>query len=412
MDTGQLNARSGERIKAIKPLWAESSPTSKSTVLKWFYENLPILEDIHEPRIRGQQNNILWYTGEYDPNMEYRLVTPEKVVRPVPKYQLPVVVNHIYDLTEQRVARLSQYKPAYDCLPKNNEDSDRINARLMKTILDDVNRRNNFDFLMQAVERWCAVLGERFLGFRWNDELGDKDPKTQAPVGDVEVVLKEPFYVLYEPKMDWRKVGFIIEIDEIAHVEEVKAKYDLKDLSPDDTTSLYSFQRDDELSKLSDEVIVYRLLYKPCKQLPNGLVARICGNKVIELNSEKWPYSHGDFEYERLTDIDVPGRIFPISYYQFLIPMQHQYNKMTSMIHRSITLGAHFKWFMTKGACSIKDLGNSHTVVQVNPGMQNPTLQAFNVVPQDVFQYRSDMRSELQTLSGTQGVSHTRIDVD
>lgn len=401
MDVGQFDIQKTDGQQILPPLWAQPDFKSPKAIAKWFSNVQPNLEKLHENRIRRMNTNLGWYCNEFGTGA--RMIIGSRNVA-IPVEQLGVLVGHIYDLTEQRVSRLASYKPAFDVAPTHNEESDRITARLMKPILDAVARNNNLDFLIQEIQRWASVFGEVFAGVDWDKSMGDKDEKGNF-IGDVRIYTKEPFFVFYEPKVDWRKVSFITEIDEIIHVEEARKKFNLPELKPEGINTLYSFSVDDDGMKAADEVVVYRIIYKPSVYLPNGLVCRVIGKHVVEIQTEKYPWSHNDFPYERHTDIDVPGRVFPMSFYNYLIPMQSTYNKLTALINRNIMLTAHPKWMAQKGSVDMKALGNTAGIALYNPGAPKPELMTFNSVNQDTYTFRSDMRSEMQTVSGIQGVS-------
>lgn len=403
-DVGQFNIAKADGISAIKPIWVDDKHKSDAGIIEWFGQTLPYLEQAHEPRIRRCSYHLAWYLNELDNMNTPRFMLSNRQTMPIPLASVPVLISHLYDLTESRVSKLSLYKASFDVVPTHIDDGDRLSARLLKPCLDAVARINNFDFVIQDSERWAAIFSEVFIGTEWDEQLGDKDEKTGKPVGDVRISIKEPYWVLYEPKRDWSKVSFLIEIDEILHIEEARKKYNQPLLAPDMNTQIFGFQNSIEGAKETDEIVIYRLIYKPSKYLPDGLVVKIAGDKIVE-KSKEYPYSHNDFPYERHTDIDVPGRIFPISFYNYLIPMQHAYNKMTAMIHRNIALCSHPKWVADKGSVAMQALGNTASIAWVNPGMRQPKLEVFNSVPNDVYKFRDDMRSEMQTISGTQGIS-------
>jgi len=403
-DVGQFNNRTSEHIASICPIYAKDEFKGEKGLLKWVGQYLPVLEQIHEPRIRRMNHNLCWYLNEISSMNSPRFMLANRQVMPIPLEAVPILISHLYDLTESRVSKLSLYKASFDVVPTHIEDSDKISARLLKPCLDAIARINSLDFLIQEAERWCGVFGEVFFKTEWDENMGDRDDKG-VPVGDVRLSVKEPYWIMYEPKRDWKKVGFLLEIDDVLHLEEARLKYKMPSLEPDNTSSIYGFQNDLESTKASDELVIYKLTYKPCEGLPNGLVAKIAGNEVLEFETKKYPYSHNDFEYDRHTDIDVPGRVFPISFYNYLIPMQHAYNKMTALIHRNIVLCSHPKWIAQKGSVSLQSLGNTAGIAWYNPGTTPPRLEAYNSVPQDIYRHREDMRNEMQTISGTQGIS-------
>jgi hypothetical protein len=403
VDVGQFNIAKADGAMAIKPIWVDNKHVTDEGIIQWVGEYLPILEQIHENRIRKMNVHLCWYLNELNSMNSPRFMLANRQVMPIPLEAVPILVSHLYDLTESRVSKLSLYKASFEVVPTHIDDGDKLSARLLKPCLDSVARINNFDFVIQDAERWTAIFSEVFVGIEWDKNLGDKDEKG-TPVGDVSIRIKEPYWVLYEPKRDWRDVTFILEIDEILHIDEARKKFKKPQLQADQNTQIFGFQNSVEGAKELDEIVVYRLIYKPSEYLPDGLVVRIAGNQVV-YRADKYPYSHNDFPYERHTDIDVPGRIFPISFYNYLIPMQHAYNKMTALIHRNIALCSHPKWIADKGSVAMQALGNTASIAWVNPGMRQPKLEVYNPVSNDIYTFRNDMRSEMQTISGTQGIS-------
>ena len=400
MDVGQFDFAEQEARQSITPVWVNNNHKTKQGLLKWFAQTQPLLEKIHENRIRRMNLNLAWYLNEVSGTLGARLLLGTRVLANISADQMPVVVGHMYELTEQRVSRLSSYKPAFDVAPTHTEETDRITARLLKPCLDAVARNNNLDFLIQEIERWTAVFGECFVGVDWDAQRGDL--KNGKPIGDVTIYTKEPFWVFYEPKRHWKDVSFITEIKEIIHVDEARIKYGDSTIEPDALQTVYTFAPD--VMKGTDEVVVYRVIYKPSQFLPKGLIFEVAGNKVVFVERE-YPYSHNDFPYERHTDIDVPGRIFPMSGYNYLIPLQNTYNKLTALINRNILLTAHPKWMAQKGSVDMKTLGNTASIAWYNPGAPKPELATFNSVNADTYTFRQDMRSEMQTIYGIQGVS-------
>lgn len=371
----------------------------------WFAESLNALETFSEERITTHVNNILWYTGEYDKTAEYKLTVPGQSEKALSRKILPRIFAHLYDITEQRVSKLSRYKPTFEVVPTNTEQTDWKQARLYKICLDALARRSHMDFLMQEVERWNAVCGEVLITVRWNKNIGDRvKPGSIERVGDVEVSLKEPWTWLPEPKRHRSDVLWGIDLVEILHVEEAKKRYG-KNIKPDGKKYVYSFNSDlDE--KREDEIVVYRVIEKPSEFSPDGTEEIWIGGELIdELKSDaSYPYSHMGFDFEWYTDIDIPGRLFPLSFYQHLKPVQNVYNKLTSMMVRNATLVGHPHILMPKGAAKIEAFGNAPTAIEFS-GPVEPKIATFNSIPQDFFAFRKEVLGELSQISGIQGIS-------
>lgn len=397
-----FNANPEANAKPIDPPWVIWKKSKKERV-KWFQETRPTLELLSEPRIVTQINNLLWYTGEYDKTLEYRIVVPGRGEASVPRKIVPRIFNHLYDITEQRVSRLSRLKPSFEVVPTNRQEADRTSARLMDICLKAVARRVQMDHLMQEIERWTAVFGECLIDIVWDPYIGDKvaQGKTER-IGDVAVKIKEPWYYFPEPKRRYVDVNWMIMIDDIVHVEEARKRFNNNKIEPDGKKNIFSFNPDLE-EKREDEIVIYKVVQKPCHYSPDGGVTYFVNDEIQE-DLQNYPYSHGDFTFERHTDIDVPGRLFPISFFQHIQPIQHVYNRLTSMMVRNALLVGHPHILMPTGAAKIEAFGNGPTVISYN-GQREPKILTFNSIPQEFFQLRASVKDELGQVAGIQGVS-------
>lgn len=396
----------------LVPLWVGNVNAngefkgSKAAILKWFEKTLPALEEYYKRDILEQLNNIHWYLGEYDKTQEYRVVPQDGGEVQVSRRMLPVIFSHLTDLTEQRVSRLSRFKPSFRVMPTNNERADQENARIMEMIIKNVKRRNDDELLYMELERWNAVCGQVYLGIEWDSSLGDKkDPdRPWEREGDVSMKLIPSWRVFPWPKQKWEDVPCLITIHEVLHLEEARRKYGKPNLKSDMGTVVYSFENAGEArTKDPEEVVVYRIYYKPDRFCTTGAFITLTKDTVLDV-ADGYPYSHEDFPLERYTDVDVPGRLMSISMYQYLKPMQHQYNKMTSMINRNISMLAHPKIMMPSGACKTSAWANTPLFVEYNSATP-PQVVNFQTTNPEVYNYRNQIRSEMEQISGIQGVS-------
>lgn len=399
------------KTQPIVPPWkalkSRKKVEGKDSFLIWFEETLPILEGLSETRIETFVNNLLWYTGEYDKTLEYRIVVPGRGEAQLSRRTLPRIFNHLHDITEQRVSKLSRYKPGFEVVPTNAENNDRVVARLIKTGVEAVDRRVHFEFQMQEIERWASVFGEVFYGIEWNPNIGDRVKRGSIErVGDVDCYIKPPWTVLPEPKRSYDDVLWAIDIESIMQIDEARERFSKPKLEPDNKRNIFSFNSDVE-EKREDELAIWRVILKPCRYRPEGFIAYIANNTLLEEidgKNEKYPYSHNDFPWERHTDIDVPGRLFAQSFYQQIKPIQHVYNKLTSIITRNILLTAHPHIVMPRGAAKIEAFANAPTAIEYI-GPTEPKVLAWSSVPQEVFQFRTEVKAEIGQISGIQGVS-------
>lgn len=388
----------------IDPPWLFQKK-SKAAFSEWFQKTRPVIEKINEYRILTFGNNLLWYTGEFDRTVEYRWAVPGQRDSNIPHRILPRIFSHLTDLLERRVANLSRYKPAFECVPTNSEETDRVNARLLDLGLKNIFKKSAFDLSLVEAERWNAVFGEIYFGVEWNQNIGDRRGyRSYERIGDVDIYIKEPWTVLPAPKRKWDDVSWVIDIKEIIHVEEARKKYGVA-IEPDGNKYIFSFNADTEVhEKREDEVVVYRVIQIPTVYNPTGRITTFITDKIVEDITE-YPYSHFGFPFERHTDLDVPGRLFPMSYLQHIKPVQHVYNKLTSMMVRNMLLVGHPHIMLpVSSGAKIEDFGNRPTAIKFN-GPDAPKVLTFNSIPQEFFNFRKEAKDEMGQIYGVQGVS-------
>lgn len=368
----------------------------------WFKITLETLQKISEERILNFANNLLWYTGEYEKTLEYRIKLPNQAEETVPRRTIPRIFNHISDITEQRVSIMSRFRPSFDVVPTNREENDRRVTKLLKISLDAIDRRTQMDLLIQNLERWTAVWGEALLGIEWNKNIGDRRSRGSIErVGDVDVFLKEPWTYFPFPCRDYAQMQACIDIEDIIHVDEARKRFDAPSLEPDKDSKVFTFDSN-VLEKRPEELVVYRLIQLPSPFCPNGIVAFFVGGKLLEEETKNYPYSHNDFPWERHTDIDVPGRFFPMSAYQHIRPVQHAYNRLTSSMIRNILLTGHPHILIPQGSRVKREaMGNAPTAVTY-AGQKEPKIVTFPSVPNEMFEMRKELKAEMGEIYGVQ----------
>lgn len=392
-----------EQEMSIIPPWVNNALKSKTKFLEWFKKHYPHIEKTNQDRIECLFNNLLWFTGQYDQSKEYRLSLGGNREEKITPKKVPLVVNHIFDLTEQRIARLSRFKSNVKALPVNDEFEDKKSAEFADLILRQLNRQNQFDLKLQEIERWNAVFGEMYLDIEWNPRIGDTDEKGN-PIGDVKYNLAPPFFKLFDCKRHYDDVRWCVEIHKVMHIEEVKKKYGTT-VKKDGRTSVFSydFLKDGFHAKQPDEVVVYRFTYPPDEFVPEGAYILFTEDKVLEI-AEKYPYTHKKFPFVRLTDIDVPNRLHGMSLFEHLKPIQHNYNKTTALIAKNIFLVAHPKIMLPEGAAKVESMGNAATAVTFR-GPIAPSVVTFPPNPAEVYAFRDKLKEEMEQIGGVFGVS-------
>lgn len=384
------------------------SKKKEQDVIQYFETTKGTLFNINEVRIAEQINNLYWYTGEFEATKDYYVRTSGSEMAQRRRYVIPRIFNHLYDITEQRVSRLSRYKPTYEVVPTNKEENnDRRVARLIKNSCDAINRRINYDFIIQEIERWTAVCGEVLLAHEWNPGIGDKG-KDGKPIGDVDVYVKPAWSYFLEPKVHYNECTWAVDIWKIVHKSVANKMFpkewrtNKEEIKPNSSNTVIPFLTD--IEKREDEVVIYRIIQRPT-EYTKGFIIYIAGGMIVKIEAP-YPYSHEQFPWVRHTDIDTPGRLYPTSFYRQLRPLQHVYNKLTSIAIRNMLMTAHPKVMIPRGSgVSKEDMGNAPLVVEFNPTAGKPEILTYSSVPSEILQMRQEVRQEMEQISGIFGVS-------
>ena len=161
-----------------KALWAMDleDPDNDKKILEWLTGELDFLKDMSRERISRIRRNAALYQGiQYD-TQDLKTDIRDRGVdraRSFPK----IVVNHLFELTTQRVSRLVKFKPGIQIIPTNDEFNDKIAAKMTKALLDNIwdNERFQADLSNEAATIG-SVMGEVYLFITWDPNKGDMHP--------------------------------------------------------------------------------------------------------------------------------------------------------------------------------------------------------------------------------------------
>lgn len=422
------------------PIWKIDldDPSQEEKIRKWLVGEITFLREEDQDRMRQIQRNMALYKGiQYnDQNTRNFRDDPREVNRL--KRPRKIVVNHLYDLTEQRVSKLVKFRPAVAALPTHDDYPDRLASKTVEEWIKHIFYQENLDGeIAPEVARTGSVQGEGYLFIEWDPEKGEEHPdsikereendgKVMIPLmGDddkpqvdeqgktimIEKVIKvgdvchEPefaYNMFLEKTDDFKRCNYAFR-RKIWDVDELKAKYPSKagSIKATEDANTYDFESM-EVRKLGNRVLTYYFYHKDHPQLPGGREIHFTPD-VILIN-RKSRYSHGGFPFERWDDVPVPGERHAVSFYNNVRALTSQYNNLTNMIVRSQALMAHAKWVTPAGACKIEQLGNDHTIVQYK-GQIPPQLVQANPTGAELFKFREQLKEEFQQLAGVFGVS-------
>lgn len=410
-------------------------PRNDQDVLRWLSSELGFLEQENEPRIRVMRRNLALYKGIQYQELETRLDARDRgtdraqVVR-------KIVCNHLYDLTKNRASRLIKFKPNVAILPTNDELSDKVAAKVTKQLLDHVWYESDFEGKIQIqLVTNALVMGESYLFILWNEDKGDlnpawvkaskehggkvpvlgqdgepqKDPQGNVvyidrPVrtGDIDYKVWLASEVLLQKKRNLADVDYCFT-RELVNTQELRQRYPekaskIKDL---EEAQVYDYEKM-ELRPARGEQIIYTFWHRRSPMMDKG--RKIVFLKDVILENEESPFSHDQLPFVRFTDVDYPGELYGVSFFENIKQLTGTYNNITNMLLRNIVLASHPKWMVPAGSVALDRLGNDITIVQYK-GPQPPVLATSPTVPGDVFSFREKIKEEFQQISGVFGVS-------
>jgi hypothetical protein len=388
-------------------------------ILDWLNESSNFLLTQNSSRHLKMRNHLAAYRGResLEPSTQSRSEDRTNKLR---RRRQRLIMNHLHDLTETKVSQLTRVKPAIQVIPVTDDYNDKQSAKTVKKLYDHLSSINDIDSMITQMHRVRKIAGESYMFITWDKDKGDKHPDAgkstedaegntvEVPedlkTGDVCLELEHPWRVLVDSaNYEFKNADYCTRL-KVRHVETVRAENPNinkeKIIADVDLKTFDAFQVKNRI--LNDHVVVYEFFHRKTKLVPEGRYIRFTKSTILE--DTELPYSHGELPFVRFTDLDIPDVFHGISLYEQLVPIQNFYNNMSSMIGKNIWLTSHAKWMMPRGAARLDDLGNDNTVVQFQ-GPVAPFLAQASPNPTDVYNFRGQVKEELEQLSKVDGTS-------
>jgi hypothetical protein len=410
----------------VKPFYKVYSKGDDKETLKWLNQVKTSLLHNSQTRTLTQRRNLTAYRGLSLNNADRRKdYNNAKRMQRLNKF----IVNHLRDLTETKVSQMSRLKPAVQVLPSNDEYEDRASAKVVGLLIKHLFYINNLDFSIQQMHRHARIFGETFMFIDYDENKGDLDPAyvqardeglkeveledgsvydVSKPLrtGDLCYDVELPWRVLLQRKSKIEDVEYNFRIT-VEEVDKLKDKYPEKAdlIKKEDDLKLFDIE-DLEDRFLEDHTIVYKFYHKDTSELGSDVYIEFTSHCILKIEEKR--FTHGKLNFVRLTDQDIPNVLNGVSNYETILPLQKMYDNVSTLIAKNIYLTAHAKWLMPKGACKIEQLGNDNTIVQYQ-GPIPPQLAQVSPNPPEVYNFREQIKQDMQTVYGSQGVSRGEV---
>lgn len=415
-----------ELAEKIEPFYKVFEKNNEKELLSWLNRVKDALLSNAKTRTLTQRMNLTAYRGlslnRWDRRKDYNSA---KRLQRLNKF----IVNHLKDLTETKVSQMTRLKPAVEVLPSNDEYEDRASAKVVGLLIKHLFYINNLDFMVQQMHRHARIFGESFMFINYDQSKGDLDPlyvearnkglekikltddteydmRKPLKTGDVSYELELPWRVLLQRKECLNDVEYNFRIT-TEEVDKLKDKYPEKanKIKKEDDLKLFDIENLED-RHLEDHTVVYKFFHKSTDELGDNVYIEFTKECILDIQIKK--FSHDKLNFVRLTDQDVPNVLNGVSAYETILPLQKMYDNISTLIAKNIYLTAHAKWMMPRGAAKIEQLGNDNTIVQYQ-GNVPPMLAQVAPNPAEVYSFREQIKQDMQTVYGSQGISRGEI---
>jgi hypothetical protein len=412
-------------------------------LLKYLNDTIRVLLDYKKPYAEVQRLNTQLYRGRHwiHQNTTSNLVSERNKKLKLSRDGL-MVLNYLGQVADNYTAEMAGYEPSLVVRPKNNEEQDKVSARMLKEALDHyfyvLDVKNNFlPFHLRTV-----VHGETFKFVKWDPNAGDllpayrelrdmklqmgMDPDMSFPLvnpetgeqelnsegepiwisqtikqGDLIITDEYSERVLYPntPSGEWKDVPYIHQLL-LMEVDEVKARWPkYADKLKGDT--LYREYLSTGGALLGEYIVVRYTYHKPTEFLEKGFTCWSTEHCILQTSDKE--FNHDDLPCIRGIDIQVPYETAGMSRFQNLATLNHAINSSTTSIIRNHQHFGYPKYAVPRGAkVRLVDLGDDRTVYEYS-GTMKPELMTQNSTPADTWRLKEAMRDEFKTLAMLEG---------
>jgi hypothetical protein len=447
-----------------KPFWAVDRENEEE-LLRWLTAELDHLQEQAYERHQNQRKNLAVYRGIQYQSQDRRS-RPENadessVTRKVKNPR--VVYNHMVDMVEQDVARLTKYRGAITARPATEDDSDRITARVAEKLVEGYWDKIEFDDLTRRHMRRRRIAGEDFITCLWDPSLGPyhsdylrkvfevngikEDPAALPPAelhrllrrakvrpkiplvdpdsgeplkgadgedlwiekpvrqGDVAYRLVSSWDMFLQRQEEYDQVEYgMYRTREL--VDSVRAKHRSKaEKIKAEARSAYFDMDTFEETTNDGKVEVWHFYHKSTEELDSGWHVKFTRTAILLSSPNQYIGWHDQaiLPWARTTDIDAPTVLNGDSTVTHGRAPQAVYNNIISLDLRNRFLFAHPKWFVQKGSVKLESLANRTTVVQ--HGGPAPVLSQPLMADVGAKDTRDTAKGDLQQIMGVYGVS-------
>ena len=359
-----------DKIKVFHDKSISRMQKGREAVLRAAYENILFWLDIQWIRWSGAEQTFL------------RANTARGVPRPVENVYRPKLMKPI--------SRLSSIEPSLSFAPGSERKDDRITADAGRMVLHYIENVVKIERLRNRLAYQTTIFGNAWLINGYDPDAGpmvDIGRGKMAPQGEITSEVANIFELMCDytiPDMDrqpvivWRKMRSLEWVREHYPDAKVREEDTAAQSSDMGMTMLQNIVRLQPTlvsivgssAQFSRSVIVDDVYALPCRDFPEGLLARVVGDDAEVVESKALPFHYGTLEKRGKVFLpavhfgydEVPGALLCTTPANSLKEPQRQRNKLISHILLYFARSANGVWAVPENA-DVSTIGGTEGVV-------------------------------------------------
>ena len=401
-----------------KPFFAINHQ-DEGEVFDWLKDEYRHLKEQSKQRLEGVKANYLRYKGIQYMDQMYTPRSQESTKKDV---ITKVVVPLIGDMIDDKIARLHEFKPGVSVLPHDDEERDKIDAKIAKRFLAHIDYVEKIDTKARECTKTAKIAGEAFRVVTWNPDKGPVHPdykknmsidggtmaSSAVHIGDVSIDIKSPFEVFYElfPSKKFSDANYCF-VDDYEYVDGLKMDYPAKahEISPSaKPVQMFNFESMEE-QELVGKVIKTTFYHRKTKYLPEGFCAVFVDGCLLKAGPYPYdPYSQGKLPIVREVGAMNEGEIHGDSSISRVKSIAQEVTNQTNRAIKQFALCAYPKWFVDGNSVDIQSLNNDVSVVVIKNGAKPPVLGQSNPVSSQMLEFTKELKQDFYGFSKSNSV--------
>jgi hypothetical protein len=278
--------------------------------------------------------------------------------------RVQITVNKLWPSSRTIMAKLLSRPLQFEVPPSGSDDASVRGAHISEAVLRDAHKRQNWEDLREELSWALWEGGTSFLALDWDPESGTTLGKSELTgktvgTGDACVTVMSIVEVAFEPgTRNFEKAQWWIRAQAFPPVE-VQERFKMEETPPTDANSGASPQaRYVGSSDTAYPVELTRVLTyyeRPSSKNPNGLVATIVGDKIVD-GPHPWPFPFKDrLNVICFRETKIPGRATGDTVVSAAVPVQTAYNASWCNIIEHMKLSGNSRLLLPQGAIDDED---------------------------------------------------------